>query len=86
MEIVMLTTAGAIRMDGSRSDERRSRQVASQSVRRDLSAFDKPWSGQDRVPPYDHKGGRPSWRAPGSHSTSSRLSIISFPAAIEIAA
>jgi hypothetical protein len=56
MEIVMLTTAGAIRMDGSRSDERRSRQVASQSVRRDLSAFDKPWSGQDRVPPYDHRG------------------------------
>lgn len=54
----MQATANAIQMDRNRADERRWRQAATQSVRcqRDLIAFDKPRTGQDRIPPYDHRG------------------------------
>lgn len=51
----MQATANAIQMDRNRDggDELRRNQSRCQ---RDLIAFDKPRTGQDRIPPYDHRG------------------------------
>jgi hypothetical protein len=54
----MQTTADAERMDRDRVNEQRWRQAATESVRRrcDVTAFDKPQTGPDRIQPYDHWG------------------------------
>jgi hypothetical protein len=54
----MLVPADALALDRERADESKSRQAAAPSVqdRCDASALDKPQTGRDRIPPYNHRG------------------------------
>ena len=57
-EIVMPVPADALAPDRKCADEPKSRQAAAQSVqdRCEASEFDKRQTGQDGLPPYNHRG------------------------------